>query len=165
MFQEHQKAVRRQLFPGQVRNMPKNRPGAESDSGLPAELSGRMPQRSSTAVTCRVRVRSGVIRAAVVPVSAASRRIRAIAVASWRWDCASIRLISCVAAVRSGSSGPLQPTISNRGGAKRERNQFVALRIGRVGPVPFLRVGWRKAQPIKKPAKTKLRMILGSHRI
>ena len=84
----------------------RNRPGADKASGFPAESSGKIAHRSKAAATCRVRLRSGVIKAALVPFSAASRKINAIASASLRGEAASIRVMSLVASIRSGNIGP-----------------------------------------------------------
>ena len=84
----------------------KKRPDGVGCSGIPALSSGTMPQRCKAAVTWRVKVRSGVIRAADCSSSAAWRRRSAIAKASDRGELASTKVRSRQASVTSPSFGP-----------------------------------------------------------
>jgi hypothetical protein len=106
-----------------------SRPGADRASGRPAESSGRMPQRSSAAVTRRVRLRSGEISAARVPVSAASRRIRAMRDGLGAFAGGFDQGQGFGGGRKVGQLWPLgQPLVGDRRRTQRERDQPVAIR-------------------------------------
>ena len=102
----------------------KNRPGGESANGMPALSSGTMSHKSRAAATCRVKFRSGVMRAAVTPSSAAWRILRAIASASARGEGASTSVRPCVAGPRSPNFGPSDShwSVTGAGRSDKETN-------------------------------------------